>query len=430
MIQTLTRFLFEQVHRDCQNNSVEPIFGCVVKSVGRCQSAHENLRFSTRFTIDISSRENSFERSLQSSLNRTIDTRAWCDDCRDYMMTQQKHSINISAASILVVNCGDEFDMALPSTIEFNVEDLKIVDPHALGTSPTVVPPVNSSTDPATTRSTANPTNTSISIATTTLRNNKLFHLKSVCCQINGQKPHLISYVRISENGENSWFLFNDFLVRQVSEEEVLRAHPWKFISTCAYVLKEEDQATPTAAYRTRFNQRDLSVFLANTSSLSSSSSITHASGNLIGLMPLELKELSVIGLDAEFVALSLDESEITATGRHTIRPPRLHLARITLTRSNAPYTPFLDAYIPSPTPVVDFLTQYSGIRPSDLDPHRSTKHLVSLKHVYRKLRILVDAGIKFVGHGLTSDFRTVNIIVPPLQVIDTVELYRLEGQR
>ena len=44
----------------------------------------------------------------------------------------------------------------------------------------------------------------------------------------------------------------------------------------------------------------------------------------------------------------------------------------------------------------------------------------------YKKLRLLVNLGAIFVGHGLASDFRTMNLIVPKEQVIDTYELFWL----
>lgn len=46
----------------------------------------------------------------------------------------------------------------------------------------------------------------------------------------------------------------------------------------------------------------------------------------------------------------------------------------------------------------------------------------------YLCVRRLVDRGCKLVGHGLVKDFRIIDIVVPPKQVIDTVELYSLEA--
>lgn len=49
---------------------------------------------------------------------------------------------------------------------------------------------------------------------------------------------------------------------------------------------------------------------------------------------------------------------------------------------------------------------------------------------VCTRLLSQVDRGCIFVGHGLKTDFRVVNIFVPPHQIGDTLELWSLPEQR
>jgi len=91
---------------------------------------------------------------------------------------------------------------------------------------------------------------------------------------------------------------------------------------------------------------------------------------------------------------------------------------------------PFIDDHIHTSEDIVDYLTEFSGVKYGDLDPHTSRYTLTPLKLVYKKLRLLVDRGCIFIGHGLSKDFRIINIFVPPEQVIDTVDLYFLRGRQ
>ena len=60
---------------------------------------------------------------------------------------------------------------------------------------------------------------------------------------------------------------------------------------------------------------------------------------------------------------------------------------------------------------------QTTNSQPGDLDRSVSQHHLTTLKSAYVRLRYLADAGAVFVGHGLKSDFRMMNLTVPSAQV-------------
>ena len=90
-----------------------------------------------------------------------------------------------------------------------------------------------------------------------------------------------------------------------------------------------------------------------------------------------------------------------------------------------------IDDYVVQSERVVDYATRFSGISPEDLDPRSSTREkLVHRSATLMKLRHLIDRGCVLVGHGLTKDFRVLNLVPPPDQVIDTVQLFSRPGER
>jgi PAB-dependent poly(A)-specific ribonuclease subunit 2 len=138
------------------------------------------------------------------------------------------------------------------------------------------------------------------------------------------------------------------------------------------------------------------------------------------------------VALDTEFVDLEKAEIDVKADGsQEIIRPSKSGLARVSVLRGSGlnEGVPFLDDYITIKEPIVDYVTQYSGIKPGDLDPRTSQHNLVPLKVAYKKLWLLLNLGCVFIGHGLASDFRKINIQVPKTQTVDTQYLFFHPGK-
>ena len=138
------------------------------------------------------------------------------------------------------------------------------------------------------------------------------------------------------------------------------------------------------------------------------------------------------VALDTEFVDLEKAEIDVKADGsQEMVRPNKSGLARVSVLRGSGVRegVTFIDDYITIKEPIVDYVTQYSGINPGDLDPRTSQHNLVPLKVAYKKLWLLLNLGCIFVGHGLASDFRKINIQVPKNQTVDTQYLYFHPGK-
>lgn len=240
---------------------------------------------------------------------------------------------------------------------------------------------------------------------------------------------------------KNNWVLFNDFCISPTSRTEPGELYGLEKIP-CLLVYRKiaihEEEEKPDEK-----NKNVLSV---------SDEMYTDVFTRLVDAPPLNEKLAKIpytfskldlttevpgpqmlLGIDAEFVALSAEEKGEGPSGREeVIRPPRLGLARVSVVRGSGPlkFVPCIDDHIQTLEPVYDYLTQYSGIQPGDLHASKSTHYLTTLRCAYIKLRFLIDKGCTFVGHGLKKDMRMINIVIPPENVVDTVDLFHLKPQR
>uniref|UniRef100_A0A6A7G785 PAN2-PAN3 deadenylation complex catalytic subunit PAN2 n=3 Tax=Hirondellea gigas TaxID=1518452 RepID=A0A6A7G785_9CRUS len=229
---------------------------------------------------------------------------------------------------------------------------------------------------------------------------------------------------QVGASSVDNWYLFNDISIAAISTSESVWFPTWKQPVILYWLRRELPQHLTSF---TPISPVTRGVYLQENIT-------THKTLTFIPLAEDEVPSKDdLVAMDAEFVNLHQEEAEIRSDGtRTTIKPSHKAVARITCIRGQGRLegTPFLDDYISTQEQVVDYLTQYSGIKPGDLDANYSQKHLTKLKGTYIKLRYLVDQGVKFVGHGLKNDFRVINMVVPPNQLLDTLHLFHMPHNR
>lgn len=224
----------------------------------------------------------------------------------------------------------------------------------------------------------------------------------------------------------NEWLLFNDFVVSQISKDEVTQLYgQLKIPCLCTYTKVEKPEPLPLPPSPITFE-----LYKKITTGMSIPRGVPFVPFSCVGEDTPGPGTL--LGIDAEFVSLAPAVMSLRDDGtEYESVPARLGLARVSVVRGHGEHklTPIIDDYIRAVEPVHDYLTRFSGLVPGDLDA--SSPHFITqLKHAYLKLRYLIDAGCIFVGHGLKQDFKMINIVVPPEQVIDTVELFHFKRQR
>lgn len=273
------------------------------------------------------------------------------------------------------------------------------------------------------------------------------FELQGFVCEVlvgltasTGQH-NIVSFVKVNSPalGIDQWFLFNDFLVMPLPEKEVFDLTPaWKKPLVLVYV-NVDDSRNHEFTY---FERSTFSKLLSLDQSILYRD---HFACEIRNGMKREYELLSeneetpefgsLVAIDAEFVSMKAAITELSYTGTKTlVRPALLSLARISALRGNFGDKnfgkAFIDDYIVHTKPIHDYLTTFSGIEDGDLDPERSKKSLVTLQTAYRRLWLLSNMGCVFVGHGLKSDFRCINLQVPKSQIRDTAEFYYLPEHR
>lgn len=240
---------------------------------------------------------------------------------------------------------------------------------------------------------------------------------------------NLISYVKI----QGVWYLFNDFMVMPIPESEVFNlSSPWKKPTILLYQNADDPRNRNFEYFDQRIfkNLPGLNDSILYRDHFSCAIRETHKKEYTLLTREEAPSMGSLYAIDAEFVSLKPERIEISYTGAKSMIDPKiLSLARISVLRGdNGPKqgVPCIDDYILHTKPIHDYLTSFSGIEPGDLDPTKSSHNLVTLQTAYRKLWLLLNMGVIFVGHGLQNDFRTINLQVPSQQIRDTAEFFYL----
>lgn len=219
---------------------------------------------------------------------------------------------------------------------------------------------------------------------------------------------YLVPESELESDAKTPWYLFNDFLVRKIRPEEVFSFKgSWKTPAVLQYTRVELDSLLDLDVLP---SEVDYSLLFEDSSIAQTPNPNPRHEVLTEDEMP---KPGTLVAIDAEFVALQQEETEIRSDGtKSLIRPSTLTLARVSVLRGDdgpKEEVPFIDDYIATSEPIVDYLTEFSGIVAGDLDYNQSKHTLVPLKVAYKKLRLLVDLGCIFIGHGLNKDFRIIS---------------------
>ncbi|KAK8846644.1 PAB-dependent poly(A)-specific ribonuclease subunit PAN2 [Kwoniella newhampshirensis] len=413
---------------DDKPSAIDQVLGIQSQTTNTCRSCgFVSSRDSTIHAVDLlypkkSTSQPTFAEILHSSIFRESTTKAVCSNCKQFTPLESRRALSTSAKSPLPPVISVNAMMTTPDVYEV-WKDRK----ERSGKKYFLPPRIQISE----------------MLGGDGLGLEEMeYEVRSMVVQVQetpDTPAHLVSFVKMPAdvNDEDvhdvprssSWVMFNDFLVRKVTEEEVFRfPDQWK---VPAVIILERSDSAKVLDWGKLPKQLNAEALFKDVSIA------WNRRSNMIKHKVLQPEEMpkpgTLVAIDAEFVALQQEEMEFRSDGtKNILRPSHMSLARVSVLRGEGQLEgkPFIDDYIHTSEAVVDYLTEFSGIKAGDLDPNNSPHTLVPLKVAYKKLRLLVDLGCIFIGHGLSKDFRTINIFIPPEQVMDTVNIYTIPGRQ
>lgn len=440
LIQSFCRFLMETISIDERPISgvadFESVAGCpttIETTIHAC--GNSSLTKTILYAIELSAPKllqtsYSFLNLLQESLNKSVQSRGWCESCRKYQLIHTLTTVE-KLPSVLNLHMplgksqsgsGDNSLLAGFSKNGSNLGEVLLDERFwRVKSWPSADFAVRTTVGGTRVISTKEATDRDM-----------IYDLMGIVIEVSSSRTdkHLVSYIRIDESGKKTWYLFNDFLVKQVTEKEVLNfVHPWKSPVMLVYHQRVDLPPFDVNAWKAKF---DTSILYKD----HFAAGVREGVKRDYELLTMEEapKPGTLVAMDAEFVMIHQEETEVISDGtRSLVRPKELQLARVSVVRGEGPKkgVPFIDDFITlREDTIVDYLTQFSGIEPGDLDPALSGRSLVTLQTSYKRLWLLLNLGCVFIGHGLYYDFRTINIQVPESQVIDTLDLYYLPSRQ
>jgi len=239
-----------------------------------------------------------------------------------------------------------------------------------------------------------------------------------------------MQYDQKKNQSSDEWIIYNSYKVSKTVVEDARAFHVhFKEPVLVVYQAVDEDGMPLRDTKEVNREMQEIGNTLA--SSVMNPSTLSKHSSDIITTESLErFQEGRPMAFDAEFVSVQEEESAMTDLGQKEVLCDTRHaLGRISVFDCLTEETVVDDHVLPREQ-VVDFLTRFSGIVAEDLDVIRSRHRVISMRSAYLQLRYLLDQGCIFVGHGLKQDFSTVNLVVPPNQILDTVKIFHIPGRR